>query len=176
MKLRHLAILSSAVCIALPALAAPTAPVVASGTATFNQPGNVLTVTNSNGAIINWSSFNIAPGQAVQFVQPSTSSAVLNRVMNDPSAIIGKLSSNGRVWLVNPAGIIVGPGGRINTNAIVRLPAPTSALTLPPGVATAALPSRAVAPAAGLVNAGRMVDGAVTLRMSLVDASPIVLR
>ena len=41
----------------------PVNPVVVNGTATFNQAGNVLTVTNSNGAIINWDKFSIKAGE-----------------------------------------------------------------------------------------------------------------
>jgi filamentous hemagglutinin family protein len=97
----------------------PVNPTVVSGTATFSQSGNTLTVTNSNGAIINWDKFSIKAGETTHFAQPSVSSAVLNRVLNDPSAIYGTLSSNGRVWLINPAGIMVGASGRIDTAGFV---------------------------------------------------------
>ena len=109
-----------AACFAVsPLFANPVNPVVVNGTASFNQVGNVLTVTNSNGAIINWDKFSIKAGETTHFAQSSASSAVLNRVLNDPSAIYGTLSSNGRVWLVNPAGILVGPGGRVDTAGFV---------------------------------------------------------
>ncbi|MFA5123856.1 filamentous hemagglutinin N-terminal domain-containing protein, partial [Zavarzinia sp.] len=105
--------------ISLNKVAGPVNPVVVSGSASFNQAGGVLTVTNSNGAIIDWDKFSIQLGEITRFVQPSASSAVFNRVLGEPSPIYGKLSSNGRVWLVNPAGIIVGPGGRIDVAAHV---------------------------------------------------------
>lgn len=109
-----------AACFITGALANPTDPTVVNGTASFNQAGSVLTVTNSNGAVINWNSFSIAAGETTRFVQPSASSSVLNRVLGgDPSSIYGTLSSNGRVWLVNPAGILVGPGGRIDVAGFV---------------------------------------------------------
>ncbi|MDD5250215.1 MAG: filamentous hemagglutinin N-terminal domain-containing protein [Rhodocyclaceae bacterium] len=98
----------------------PTNPVVKSGSASFSQAGNVLTVTNSNGAIIHWDSFSIGTGYATYFAQPSASSAVLNRVVAaNPSQIYGTLSSNGKVWLINPNGIFIGPGGMINTAGFV---------------------------------------------------------
>ncbi|MCM2308405.1 MAG: filamentous hemagglutinin N-terminal domain-containing protein, partial [Sulfuritalea sp.] len=97
----------------------PVNPTVVNGTATFNQAGNLLTVTNSNGAIINWDKFSIKAGETTHFAQTAASSTVLNRVLNDPTAIYGTLSSNGRVWLVNPAGIMVGPGGRVDTAGFV---------------------------------------------------------
>ncbi|MCF8200096.1 MAG: filamentous hemagglutinin N-terminal domain-containing protein [Sulfuritalea sp.] len=94
-------------------------PTVVNGAATFNQAGSVLTVTNSNGAVINWDKFSIQAGETTHFAQTAASSTVLNRVLNDPTAIYGTLSSNGRVWLVNPAGIMVGPGGRVDTAGFV---------------------------------------------------------
>jgi filamentous hemagglutinin family protein len=106
--------------IAGPVLSNPVNPTVVNGTATFNQTGKVLTVTNSNGAIINWQQFNIGAGETTHFAQASASSSVLNRVLaNDPSVIYGTLSSNGRVWLVNPAGILVGAGGRVDVAGFV---------------------------------------------------------
>ncbi|MDP2822197.1 MAG: GLUG motif-containing protein [Sulfuritalea sp.] len=105
--------------IAAPVLSNPVNPVVVNGTATFNQAGNLLTVTNSNGAIINWDKFSIKAGETTRFEQTSASSSVLNRVLNDPTAIYGTLSSNGRVWLVNPAGILVGAGGRVDVAGFV---------------------------------------------------------
>jgi filamentous hemagglutinin family protein len=105
--------------ISTPVLSLPVNPTVVNGTAGFNQVGNVLTVTNSNGAIINWQKFSIQAGETTYFAQTSSSSSVLNRVLNDPTAIYGTLSSNGRVWLVNPAGIMVGPGGKVDVAGFV---------------------------------------------------------
>src|SRR5476649_2278610 len=103
-----------------PAWSNPTAPQIVNGSATFAQAGNLLTVTNSNGAIINWNTFSIGANETTRFNQVSASSSVLNRVLaNDPSVLLGTLSSNGRVWLVNPAGILVGAGARIDVAAFV---------------------------------------------------------
>lgn len=90
------------------------------GTATFNQVGNVLTIANSNGAILEWARFGIPAGEMVKFDQ-AASSSVLNRVLagGGLSAIYGTLQSSGRVWLVNPAGILVGPGGTIDTASFI---------------------------------------------------------
>ncbi len=115
---------------ALPALAAllcapaafanPVGPQVVGGRADFAQSGSALTVTNTPGAIINWQGFSIGSGEVTRFVQQSAQSSVLNRVLGpDPSSIYGTLSSNGRVFLVNPAGIVVGAGGRIDVAGFV---------------------------------------------------------
>src|SRR5471030_2385498 len=106
--------------VSAPAWSNPTAPQVVNGSASFNQADKLLTVTNSNGAIINWNTFSIGAGESTRFNQTSASSSVLNRVLaNDPSVILGTLSSNGRVWLINPAGIMVGQGARIDVAGFV---------------------------------------------------------
>jgi len=118
---QRLSCLAIAACfVSADVFALPAGAQVVNGTATLNQVGNVLTVTNSNGAIINWQQFNIDAGQTARFIQPSASSSVLNRVLAaDPSVILGNLTSNGRIWLVNPAGIFVGQGARIDAAAFV---------------------------------------------------------
>ncbi|HZX31398.1 MAG TPA: filamentous hemagglutinin N-terminal domain-containing protein, partial [Rhodocyclaceae bacterium] len=119
MRLKPLA-WAIAACLSASAVAMPVGPQVVSGNATVTQNGSQLTVTNSNNAILNWQKFNISPNEIVRFQQSSSTSAVLNRVVGtDPSQIYGQLLSNGRVWLINPAGIMVGPGGRIDTAGFV---------------------------------------------------------
>ncbi len=121
---RHLAV---AVAVALACLvngntahALPTGAQIAAGTATINQSGNVLNINNSDRAILNWQQFNIGANETVRFNQPTVSSNVLNRVLgSDPSQLLGQLQSNGRVWLINPAGILVGQGARIDTAGFV---------------------------------------------------------
>ncbi|HUX25545.1 MAG TPA: filamentous hemagglutinin N-terminal domain-containing protein, partial [Burkholderiales bacterium] len=103
-----------------PAWANPTGPQVVNGAASFSQAGKLLTVNNTNGAIINWNSFSIGASETTRFNQASASSSVLNRVIaNDPSVLLGTLSSNGKVWLVNPAGILVGQGAKIDVAGFV---------------------------------------------------------
>jgi filamentous hemagglutinin family protein len=93
---------------------------VVSGAATFNAVGKNLTVTNSPGAIINWQGFSIRPDEVTRFVQSGAASAVLNRVTGpEHSAILGQLASNGRVFLINPNGVTVGAGARIDTAGFV---------------------------------------------------------
>jgi filamentous hemagglutinin family protein len=103
------------------AQANPVGPVVASGTAAISRPApNVLQVVNMPGAILNWQSFSIGAGELTRFQQQSAASAVLNRVTGaDPSSILGTLSSNGRVFLVNPHGIVFGRGSVIDTAGFV---------------------------------------------------------
>ncbi|MBX3670808.1 MAG: filamentous hemagglutinin N-terminal domain-containing protein, partial [Rhodocyclaceae bacterium] len=98
----------------------PVGPQVVSGSANFQGDGNTFTVRNSAGAIINWQQFSIGAQETTRFVQPSAASSVLNRVIGqNPSDILGRLSSNGRVFLINPNGIVFGAGARIDTAGLV---------------------------------------------------------
>ena len=98
----------------------PSGAVVTAGVATLAQSGNNLTITNSNGAIINWQTFSIGNGGRVEFIQPGATSSVLNRVVTaTPSELLGTLASNGRVFLINPAGILVGAGAQIDVAGFV---------------------------------------------------------
>jgi filamentous hemagglutinin family protein len=118
---RTLVALAVAACFASEvAHANPVGPVVVNGQATFAQAGSVLSVTNSPGSIINWQQFSIGTGEATRFIQQSSASAVLNRVVtSDPSSILGTLQSNGRVFLINPNGIVFGAGARIDVAGLV---------------------------------------------------------
>ena len=102
------------------AVANPFGPQVISGQASFAAQGKTLSVANSDRAIINWQDFSIASGELTRFIQPTATSAVLNRVIgNNPSAIYGALQSNGRVYLVNQNGIFIGPTATIDVNGLV---------------------------------------------------------
>ena len=103
-----------------PSFANPASPQVVQGSAAFNGKNGVLTITNSNGAIIDWNSFSIASGEITRFIQSSPNSIVLNRVLGpEPSLLLGDLISNGKVFLQNPAGITVGEGGKIDVAGFV---------------------------------------------------------
>ena len=102
------------------ALANPVGPTVVNGAATVVNNGNTLTVTNTPGAILNWQQFNIGQGQLTQFNQQSAQSSVLNRVVGpDSSQILGTLRSNGRVFLINPNGIMFGAGSVLDVNGLI---------------------------------------------------------
>lgn len=102
------------------ALANPTGPVVTNGQVSIIRNGNLLQITNSPSSIINWQSFSIGASEITRFIQQSNSSAVLNRVVTqNPSSILGALQSNGRVFLINPNGILFGAGSQIDVAGLV---------------------------------------------------------
>ncbi|MDZ4126523.1 MAG: filamentous hemagglutinin N-terminal domain-containing protein, partial [Hydrogenophaga sp.] len=103
------------------ALAGPVGGVVTAGSASISTaPGNTTIHQSSQQATLNWQSFNIAAGEAVRFVQPNSQSVALNRVVGaDPSRILGSLTANGQVFLVNPNGILFGQGASVNVGGLV---------------------------------------------------------
>ncbi len=102
------------------AQAQPIGPQVISGSVNFASQGNALNITNSPNAIINWQGFSIAPNEVTRFIQQSGNSNVLNRVVGqESSAILGALQSNGRVYLINPNGILFGPNARVDVNGLI---------------------------------------------------------
>ncbi|MFK5924515.1 MAG: filamentous hemagglutinin N-terminal domain-containing protein [Verrucomicrobiota bacterium] len=104
------------------AFANPAAPVIRSGAAEFNfdNPAHLLIQQGSDKLIVDWGEFSISAGELTQFIQPGSGSAALNRVMGAlPSSIQGQLQANGRVLLINPNGVLIGPGGRIDTAGFI---------------------------------------------------------
>ncbi|MEO8021908.1 filamentous hemagglutinin N-terminal domain-containing protein [Polaromonas sp.] len=103
------------------ALALPADGVVAAGSANISSAGSTMTINQSTtNAVINWQSFGIAAGQTVQFVQPGSTSVALNRVLGaDASSILGNLSANGKVFLLNPNGVLFGSGSQVNVGGLV---------------------------------------------------------
>ncbi|MCH2100221.1 MAG: filamentous hemagglutinin N-terminal domain-containing protein, partial [Pseudomonadales bacterium] len=109
-------------------MATPSAPVVGNpsgaevihGTVDFQTFGNEFLITNSNGAIINWQDFSVAQGEITRFQQEAANSAVLNRVVGGGiSEIMGSLVSNGKVFLINPNGVVFGQNVTIDTAGFV---------------------------------------------------------
>lgn len=102
------------------AQANPVGGSVVNGSASFATSANTLTVTNTPGTIINWQGFSIGSSEVTRFAQQSASSTVLNRVVgSDPSSILGTLQSNGRVFLINPNGILFGAGAVVDVAGLV---------------------------------------------------------
>ena len=103
------------------AWALPQGATVVNGQVSIAQPAaGSMQIAASNGAIINWKQFSIGSGEITRFLQPSNNSAVLNRVTGaDPSLLLGQLKSNGQVFLINPYGLVIGSGARIDTNGFI---------------------------------------------------------
>jgi filamentous hemagglutinin family protein len=95
---------------------------VTSGAATGAVAGNQLTIEQTSArAVLDWTSFNIGAGKSVVFNQPAMTSAVLNRVNGDANAsqILGNLSANGTVMLMNPNGVVFGANSVVNVGSLI---------------------------------------------------------
>ncbi|MBF0189111.1 MAG: filamentous hemagglutinin N-terminal domain-containing protein, partial [Magnetococcales bacterium] len=124
--LRRGALSLAALCALMVPMAAranPEGGSVVAGSATITrESATKLGITqHTDKAIINWKSFNIGANEHTQFRQPSASSVALNRVVGsaDPSRILGKLSANGRIFLVNPNGVVFGKNAVVDVAALV---------------------------------------------------------
>ena len=112
----------------VPCAAQTTAPVlptgenVRRGLATFDRAtaGTLNVNITQNGAgtshsVIDWKTFSIGAGGTARFQQPAGSTSINRVVTNTPSSLLGTLSSNGKLVLVNQAGITVGAGAVVDT-------------------------------------------------------------
>jgi filamentous hemagglutinin family protein len=94
---------------------------VAQGMGTITQNGAATNIAQqSDKLIVNWKNFDIGAAERVDIQQPTANAAILNRVQSaDTTSIQGALSANGRVFVVNPNGIVVGKSATINANSVV---------------------------------------------------------
>jgi filamentous hemagglutinin family protein len=107
--------------LATPASANPAGGTVASGGAAISTSGgNTQVNQSSQNVVINWKSFDIGRNESTQFNQPNAKSVAVNRIGGqNPSQIQGALSSNGRIVLINPNGMVFGKGAKVNVGALI---------------------------------------------------------
>jgi filamentous hemagglutinin family protein len=103
------------------AQAGPTGGQVTGGSGTITQGGSTTTISQSSqNLFLNWQTFNIAPQETVDFVQPNASAIAVNRIVGtNGSTILGHLDANGQVYLINPNGVIFGKGAQVNVGGLV---------------------------------------------------------
>jgi filamentous hemagglutinin family protein len=104
-----------------PAWADPQGGKIVGGSGSIRQTnGSTMVTQTSPNLSLNWSSFNLDPGQNIRFVQPDSRSIALNRISGlEPSRIFGQLNANGQVFLINPNGILFGKAAQVNVGALV---------------------------------------------------------
>jgi filamentous hemagglutinin family protein len=119
--IRLIASVTAWVFFATSATANPLGGTVSQGQASITAAGNRVDIHQATDrALIDWRSFDIAPGEVTQFHQPSSSSLTVNRVnAATPSMIDGALQANGNIVLINPNGIAFGQGAAIDVNGLV---------------------------------------------------------
>ncbi len=99
----------------------PTNPLVQHGTVTHSTTGNIMDIVQTTPAsITNYDDFSVGVDHTVNINQPNANSGFLGRVTGSSiSNILGNLSSNGAVYLVNPSGIIFGANSIVNVHKLV---------------------------------------------------------
>ena len=125
-SLLSIAVLSSILAVGVPAYAVdpgelPAGGQITAGTGSIGASGTRMTVNQSSQQMIaNWSSFNIGTDASVQFFQPNVSATALNHISDqNPTQILGSLSANGKVFLLNQSGIIFGKNARVDVGGLV---------------------------------------------------------
>lgn len=102
-------------------IAVNPAALASHGQATASINGANMTIKQTTDrATLEWQRFNIGSGNKVEFQQPSATSVALNNIHQaDASRIMGQLTANGQVYLVNQNGFVFGKDSQINVNALV---------------------------------------------------------
>ena len=97
-------------------MALPSGISIEQGQALSSIKGQKLTIENAPGSVLHWQQFDISKQEMVHFAQANAKSAVLNRVTGEnASQLLGTLTSNGTVFLINPNGVYVGSNAQIQT-------------------------------------------------------------
>jgi len=103
--------------------ALPSGGNVVGGAASFDYstPNHLDVHQSTDRAVIHWDTFNIGTNASTQFHQPNAGSVVVNRVTGsqDPTQILGSLSANGHVFVLDSNGVIFGANSRVDVGSIV---------------------------------------------------------
>ena len=122
------AFLTAAICLALSqsVFAMPTGGEVVDGEVKgIDVNGTVAsggTINVNSNALIDWKTFNIDKGETLNFTFGQKYLNVINHVTDSKmsSQLLGTLNAkNGNVYLINPNGILVGSGARIDAGSLV---------------------------------------------------------
>ncbi|RYX91660.1 MAG: filamentous hemagglutinin N-terminal domain-containing protein [Comamonadaceae bacterium] len=94
---------------------------VTAGTGSVSTSGGVTTINQASARMaIDWSKLSTSANEALVFKQPGASSIALNRVTGtDPSQLLGSLTANGQVFVLNPNGVMFGAGSQVNVGGLV---------------------------------------------------------
>ncbi len=105
------------------AFALPTGGEIASGKADIatSTDGKTMSINQHTDKLVtNWQDFSVGGGERVSFHQLSNQSIALNRVVGtNGSQIHGQIDANGKVFVVNPNGVVFGAGAQVNVGGLV---------------------------------------------------------
>ncbi len=114
-------VLGAGLLLAGAAHAGPTGGQVVAGNGAISQGASTTTVTQASARMaIDWNTFSTAAGESVNFIQPNAQAIALNRITgSSPSSLLGSLSANGQVFILNPNGVLFGPGAQVDVGGLV---------------------------------------------------------
>ena len=119
------ALILALVCLAWwaqPVSAAPEGGTVTAGSAAIDQamPGVTNITQFTDRVIINWEKYGIGLQELVRYLQPNDLAVALNRVTGvDPSVIMGSIQANGRIFILNPNGILFGQQSKVDVGGLM---------------------------------------------------------
>ncbi|KVL57313.1 hypothetical protein WT01_19615 [Burkholderia cepacia] len=103
--------------------ALPTGGEIVSGKGDIatSADGKAMSINQHTDKLItNWQDFGVDSGERVSFRQPTERSIALNRVLGtNGSQIHGRIDANGRVFVVNPNGVVFGAGAQVDVGWLV---------------------------------------------------------
>ncbi|KYQ98596.1 hypothetical protein AWY96_08715 [Serratia plymuthica] len=104
-----------------PAYALPTGQNIVAGKGDISTSGQQMTINQQSDKLITqWDGFSVGANEGVTFNQPGSNSVALNRVVGvNGSDIQGKIDANGKVFLVNPNGVVFGKNAQVNVGGLV---------------------------------------------------------
>jgi filamentous hemagglutinin family protein len=94
---------------------------VTAGAGSVATSGATTTINQASQRMaIDWTKLSTAANESLVFKQPGASSIALNRVTGaDPSQLLGSLSANGQVFVLNPNGVMFGATSQVNVGGLV---------------------------------------------------------
>jgi filamentous hemagglutinin family protein len=94
---------------------------VSAGTAGIATVGNTTTINQGSQRVaIDWTSLSTRANEALVFNQPNAQAIALNRITgSSPSELLGSLTANGQVFILNPNGVLFGAGSQVNVGGLV---------------------------------------------------------
>jgi len=131
---------------------------VAAGSAVISHNGANTVIKAADRTIINYRQLDLPAGSSLTFVQPSSTSTVLNRINSVmPSQLNGTITANGIVYFSNPSGIVFGPNSVVNAGQIIAGAGSISDASFLKGITQFSNTNGAV------VNQGSITAGSVSL-------------
>lgn len=102
--------------------AMPQDGTIRSGEGNITRPDDkTMTIDQKTDRLaIDWKGFDVQNGERVNFNQPDARAIALNRVTGDAKSVIdGQLTANGRVYVINPNGVLFGRNASVDVGSLV---------------------------------------------------------